>query len=168
MANTIVGVYDHYSQAESALNDLLALGFPRSALMMGPAEDTLIGRQAALRMLEKADDRSNSSLVIPEFFRTLFGGDRENEYVDIYAEAVRRGSYLLIVNVDNAVQRDQALEAMDRYGPVDIDARAAEWKSQGWSGYDDSAPAMSDAEIDRERSAHPARGGVRVFQRDSD
>ena len=71
---------------------------------------------------------------------------------------------------------DRATEIINRYQPVDIDERAAQWQSQGWSGYDASAPALTDAEIQQERTRYAGasmqsgkrevqRGGVRVFQR---
>jgi uncharacterized protein (TIGR02271 family) len=157
MANTVIGVYDNYSRAQSALDELLAKGFSRSEVQLSPAEDTSAARQASLRSNEQADDQSTGGWSIGNFFRSLFGNDERNEHVDIYSEAVRRGSYLLTVNADNDERRDQATDIMNRHDPVDIDERSAQWRSQGWSQYDRSAPVLSDAEIEQERTSYAPR-----------
>ena len=49
MANTVIGVYDSYASAQSALRQLLASGFTTSAVQLRPEEDTHEARTAALR-----------------------------------------------------------------------------------------------------------------------
>jgi hypothetical protein len=154
MASTLIGVYDRQAQAERVFNELLAKGFPRSALQLSPAEDAPQGRQAALRALERTDDESTSSLSLPEFFRTLFGSVQDNESTDIYLEAVRRGAYLVIVNAEREEQRNQALEVMQRYDPVDIDERSAQWRSKGWTKYDISAPLLDEPALGHESTLY--------------
>jgi hypothetical protein len=51
-----------------------------------------------------------------------------------YAEGVRRGGALVTVNAENDELAARAVEIMKRYGAVDIDQRAAEWREQGWNG----------------------------------
>ncbi|MGE5623155.1 MAG: YsnF/AvaK domain-containing protein [Bacillota bacterium] len=144
MENTIVGVYDSYAQAESAMNDLLAAGFARDAVRL--SAQTAGGGSTAGE--QKGESR------IGHFFRSLFGLEEHREQRDIYAEAVRRGSCVLAVDADSDDSRDRAVEIMNRHDPVDIDERAAHWRSQGWSGYDESAPLLTDAEIERERGTY--------------
>lgn len=60
-----------------------------------------------------------------------------------YEEGVRRGSYLLTAQVDEA-NVDNAVAILER-GSVDLDQRQNEWKSQGWSGY-------NAADMDRNRT----------------
>ncbi len=55
-----------------------------------------------------------------------------------YAEGVRRGGTLLTVRAgDNQVSR--ATEILNRFSPVDVNQRAGEWRSSGWSGFDPNA-----------------------------
>ena len=145
MEHTVVGVYDSYAQAESAMNELLTAGFSRENVQLRSARSGEGGT-------EHADAYTGSG--IGHFFRTLFGGDEEPEQGDIYAEAVRRGACVLTAGADNEQTRDLAVEIMNRHDPVDMDERAVHWRSQGWSGYDEKAPPLSDEEIQRERAMY--------------
>jgi hypothetical protein len=55
-----------------------------------------------------------------------------------YAEGVRRGGTLLSVRA-NDDQVSRATEVLNRYSPVDVNQRATEWRSGGWSGFDTNA-----------------------------
>ncbi|HEX8422485.1 MAG TPA: YsnF/AvaK domain-containing protein [Pyrinomonadaceae bacterium] len=60
------------------------------------------------------------------------------EDANYYAEGVRRGGTL--ISVDAADDRAEAAVAiMKRHGAVEIDKRAAEWRDEGWSGFDSNA-----------------------------
>jgi uncharacterized protein (TIGR02271 family) len=53
-----------------------------------------------------------------------------------YAEGVRRGGTLISVN--GADDRAEYIVAtMKRHGAVEIDKRAAQWRDEGWSGFDE-------------------------------
>jgi uncharacterized protein (TIGR02271 family) len=161
MANTVVGVYDDYSRAQSALDELSAAGFSRGDLQLTPAENTAIARQTSLGDTQLTGEHPSGGSAIGNFFRSLFGSDESSERSGLYSEAMRRGSYLLIVTTEADAQSDRAAEIMQHHDPVDIDERAAHWRSQGWTGFDRSASIMSDDEIARDRSAYasmPATG----------
>lgn len=147
MENTVVGVYDNYAQAESAMNELLAAGFSRSDIQLKPESGT-VDRST----VGKTDDKGESG--IGHFFRSLFGLEEHREEHGVYSEAVRRGSCVLSVNAASDELRDRATDIMNRHDPIDIDERAAHWRSQGWTGYDEGAPMMTDAEIERERGTY--------------
>lgn len=174
MAHTVVALYDNYTDGQQALNALTRSGFSQEQASLSPGEDTRDARDATLRTPHQ--DEGGVTGTISGFFRSLFGSVKEDRHTDIYSEAVRRGSYLLTVHTDSDEQNDRATEIINRYQPVDIDERAGQWQSQGWSGYDASAPALTDAEIQQERTRYAGasmqsgkrevqRGRVRVFQR---
>jgi uncharacterized protein (TIGR02271 family) len=185
-ADTVVAVYDNYADAQRAVQALVADGFPRSNVNLNPESDS----SAPARTTSAADESQESG--IGGFFRSLFGTDEHREHHDVYAESVRRGSYVLTVDAESEEQADRASEIMGRFNPIDIDERSTHWKKQGWSGYDASAPQLSRDEIEKERSAYAQtrtadtsktsaipvieeelkvgkrvvqRGGIRVFQR---
>jgi uncharacterized protein (TIGR02271 family) len=57
------------------------------------------------------------------------------EDANYYAEGVRRGGTL--ISVDAADDRaESAVAIMKRHGAVEIDKRAAQWRDEGWSGFD--------------------------------
>ena len=59
-----------------------------------------------------------------------------------YAEGVRRGGTLVTVRAgEDTVSR--ATEVMNRFAPVDINQRAGQWQSSGWSGFDANAGPYS-------------------------
>lgn len=149
MANTVVGVFDSYAQAQNAMNDLLANGFSRDEIQLNPESD----RSASAGSVTATGDDSGGS-AIGNFFRNLFGMDEDRTERDVYAEAVRRGSCVLTVTADSEDECDRAADIMNRFDPIDIDERTSTWRSQGWSGYDESAPMLSDSEIAQERSLY--------------
>lgn len=73
------------------------------------------------------------------------------EHAHFYAEGLRRGGTLVIVNAENAEQIRGAEEAMLENGAVDIQRRRSEWMQQGWRGrFDadgDRALALRDEEF---------------------
>lgn len=152
MAYTVIGVYDTCEQAEGALNELVSRGFARHKVHFDPIEDTPPGRAAALRALEQSDDQSMNRLTLPEHFRTLFG--EQDDQGDIYLEAVRRGSYVLMADAEDDHQADQAMDVMARFDPVNIDEQSSRWRRQGWSRYDPAAAALSQDEVELERSVY--------------
>lgn len=153
MANTLVGVYDKFSQAQGAYDELISCGFDRGDLQLSPSDESSDARQTALSTAGTSAERTDESFGsgIRNFFHNLFSGNDEyREHADVYAEAVRRGHYLVTVHADSDEERVQATQVMNRFGPVDIDERAEQWKSRGWSTYDETAPAMSETEIQDE------------------
>ncbi|HJV86492.1 MAG TPA: YsnF/AvaK domain-containing protein [Noviherbaspirillum sp.] len=142
MENTVVGVYDSYAQAQNAMNELLASGFSRDEVQLSPESET------------EATTTKTGGSAIGNFFRSLFGMDEHREEHDVYSEAVRRGSCVLTVDADSDEERDRAADIMNRYDPVDIDERAAHWRTQGWAGYDENAPRYTQSEIDTERQRY--------------
>jgi len=177
----VVGVYDNDTDAQNAVDALVASGFARHSVQLNPGSDTTRTTATA---------QSPDSGGIGGFFRSLFGMDEQQGYHDAYAESMRRGSHVVTVDARNYEEAERASEIMSRFNAVDIDERTSQWKQQGWSGYDASAPRLSDADIQKERASYlqrdttaessripvieeelkvgkraVQRGGVRVFQR---
>ncbi len=75
------------------------------------------------------------------------------EHAEVYAESVRRGSTLLSVDVDQH-DLDRVHQILDRDGAVNIEDRAAAYRSAGFSGYNPEAPAYSVDEVQGERARH--------------
>jgi len=68
----------------------------------------------------------------------LIGWGVPEEEAGFYAEGVRRGGTLVAAKADESLV-DQALRIMNRFGPVDVQQRSAEWRAGGWSGFDANA-----------------------------
>ncbi len=69
------------------------------------------------------------------------------EHAARYAEGIRRGGALLTVQLPQDEWADRAQAVMNRFDPVDIDERSGEWKTTGWTDYDESALPYSADQI---------------------
>lgn len=75
------------------------------------------------------------------------------EEAHVYSEGVRRGGTLVSAKVADAdVVQSEAV--LDRNQPVDTAARGTAYRNSGWNGFDETAPAYTADEIERERSAY--------------
>src|SRR4029434_11095915 len=82
------------------------------------------------------------------FFAELFGmGDESHGH---YSEAVRRGSIVLAVEV-NDDQIERATQILEDSGAIDIDERVQRRKAAGYTGYDEQAKPLTRDEIVRDR-----------------
>ena len=73
---------------------------------------------------------------------SLVGAGVPEEEAHVYAEGVRRGGTLVTVRADDA-QRTMVEQIMNRYTPVDLNARGAEYRAGGWSRFDEAAPSYT-------------------------
>jgi len=147
--NTVVGVYDDFSEAEAAVQALVDAGFRRANVQLNPEKD-----DAGTTSQGTTSSTSDAHGGIMGFFYSLFGGADSSAHHDVYAESVRRGSYVLTVTVQGEAEADRAAEVMSRFNAVDIDERVGHWKQQGWNRHDETAPRYTREDIERERTAH--------------
>jgi len=68
-----------------------------------------------------------------------------------YAEGVRRGDVLVTIRTDE-MHADNVCDVLDRHDAIDVDDRVQNWRSRGWSGWNDTAQPYSSEELRRERS----------------
>ncbi|SNT34950.1 conserved domain-containing protein [Noviherbaspirillum humi] len=185
--HSVIAVYDNYADADKAVQALVAEGLPRDSVHLNPEADA--GTASAGTHASDNVDHGRRG-----FFASLFSGDDEyRDQTDLYAESVRRGSYVLTADTRSEDEAERVTDILNRFNPVDIDERASHWKQQGWTGFDEKAPRYTQDEITRERSSYAAtsrtdtaagtqripviqeelkvgkrmvqRGGVRVLQR---
>ena len=151
---TITALYDTKGAAESARDDLAALGVPSADVTIRGTED---GGSGATSTSSATEDKGFWSGLAE-----LFAPDEDRS---AYAEGVRRGGYLLTARVPEGIE-DQAVDALERHDPVDLDQRAESWRQEGWAGYQagaTSADAGATAGgLQRKRGApvRPRRRGL--------
>lgn len=157
MANTLVAAYDSYLEAERAYDELVVAGFSSGDVHIFSQDQSTDAAETS--STGGTEENLTFGQRIRHFFRQMFGGeDADQRQVDIYSEAVRRGHTILTVDIDNDQESQRAMEVLNRHNPIDIEERAEHWRSRGWSGYDESAPALSESEIEQENR------DARVFQ----
>lgn len=76
--------------------------------------------------------------------------DIDEEDAHVYAEGVRRGSTLVSAKVDdNEAEVTRAF--INGNAPVDVDARRASYREEGWERFDETTPEYTDEEVAKER-----------------
>lgn len=169
---TVLGVFDDRSTAQRAVERLADSGFDRDDIHLESAGDggTLgIGATAGVDRIggtlaasgsggtdalgRRGDEDPGVMASIGDFFSRLFGGDDDSQprraHGERYAEAVRRGSCVVVVDARDADDAERAADVMSELGAVDIDARSAQWRTEGWTGssYVDSATPPSGQQM---------------------
>ncbi|HEU4621266.1 MAG TPA: YsnF/AvaK domain-containing protein [Burkholderiaceae bacterium] len=176
MRQTVVGVFDKYAAAQRAADAVAAQGIARDHIHVTGATDEDEARDADLSQHEGVVGSIRS------FFAEVFGAD-EHEHVSQYAEAVRRGGALVKVDVDEDDEADEAREALQSAGAIDIEERLNEWRASGASSLaqDDASLRAGQADAARSDEVIPVikedlevgkrevgTGGVRVYARTLD
>ncbi len=87
---------------------------------------------------------------------TLAGLGISQDQSDTYAEGIRRGGSLVVVQAQED-RISQIKEILNRHHPVDLANRSLRWKTNGWERYDESAPPLTPQQLAAERqSLQPA------------
>ncbi len=144
MVGTLAGVFDDYDDAQKARDRLASAGFSREAIQITPERSSDGSGDAAW------GGRTESTGGLRGFFASLFGSD-DDESHGHYSEAVRRGSMVVTVNVQDESQIARATEILEDCGAIDVDERVERWKASGYTGYDPQAKPLTHDEIARER-----------------
>ncbi len=148
---SVIGVFDTREDAELARESLLRAGFDE--------DDVRVQSHRSLEdsgsLQGRSDEQDEGFMArVGHFFSDLFGGsdDDDNRYAGHYAEHVRRGGSVVVVDVGDESRVDEARAALASAGAVDIDRRTEAWREEGYSGFDaESRPYRSD-EVQAERS----------------
>lgn len=114
---TLTAVFDNKHEAEQAIASLRVEGFA----------------DATIRLTD-AETGSAPGGHDEGFWDKLLGFFLPREDSDLYSEGLRRGHCLVTVSGIPAGREARAIEILDRDGAVDLDDRAATWRSEGWTG----------------------------------
>jgi hypothetical protein len=165
MEHAVIAMFDDFAQAQRAKDELLKAGFQANDVQMSPSDEKEESRRSALGLREDSSENDDSGWSITKFFKSLFGTDDDThrEHADTYSEALRRGSFMVSVDADTEEQQERASAVLLNCDPVDIEGRSQAWRTQGWSGYDSSAPLYTQDDIARERQSYTATGGAAGF-----
>lgn len=143
MASTIVGCFDSASEAREVERELVAAGFESGSIRV-------VNQPATSRQTGASSDDPGFWDSIKEAFGFADEQDRST-----YGEAARRGSTLVSVEADDP-SAARVAEIMRRHHAVDIDARAQEWRQEGWTGQQPATGAGHTAAATTART--PATG----------
>lgn len=152
---TITAIFDSSASAQVAQERLLSLGLP----------------QSDVRVVNQSDDarQGDSGKGMWESIKDFFVPDEDRV---MYSEGLRRGGYLLTARVDDAYV-DRACEILESSDAIDLEQRAEQWRTQGWSaagattagGY---GAALGASERETEDAIPVVREELRVGKREVD
>lgn len=144
---SVIGVFDTQEDAESARESLIRAGFDE--------DDVRVQSHRSVRAdtEDRSEDEDEGFMAkVGHFFSDLFGGSDDDKYAGHYAEHVRRGGSVVVVDVEDEDRVDAARSALATAGAVDIDRRTEAWREEGYSGFDAEARPYRTEEVQAERS----------------
>jgi uncharacterized protein (TIGR02271 family) len=125
MQHTLVAVFDNRSDAQNAMDELLASGFTRDNVYVSSADLT---GQGATNLSTTTDTTVGTTheegvgASIKHFFSNLFGSDHD-EHATRYSSFVEGGQHVLTLTTASEPEVERAADVIERFGPVDIDER---------------------------------------------
>lgn len=132
--NTVVALFDNYTEAERAVADLGRAGIGRDRIDIASNTPATATASAGTERGAATDDDRSIGDRISNFFSRMFGGDGGRDDVNYYSEAVRRGGAVVTVNAATEEDADRAADILHECGAIDIDERASQWRQTGWAG----------------------------------
>ena len=183
MQHTLIAVFDNRADAQSALTELLSAGFDRTSVRLNDEGSGSAGVTTASTTSHTSSNEGVGA-SIKNFFGDLFGDDSSAPHGQKYSSALERGHHALTVTATDEDQVERAADIIERFNPIDIDEKTAEWGT-GTASTPVSAAApvqgniaVATPERDAGTTAIPivqeqlkvgkrevARGGVRVYSR---
>ena len=122
MSETIVAVYDTATHAEQAVTDLLAANVPQSSIHRHAAEGSYPA--GTTTPTARAPEQQG-------FWSSLFGGDAGSDHA-VYDRTLESGGNVVTVTAVPEHDYQAVLDILERYNPVDLDERGAQYGlSQG-------------------------------------
>jgi uncharacterized protein (TIGR02271 family) len=120
MQHTLVAVFDNRSDAQSAMDELLAAGFTRDNVNLSSAD--LAGTTTTTGATLGTTHEEGVGASIKHFFENLFGTDHD-EHATRYSNVVTGGQHVLTLTTASEPDVERAADVIERFGPVDIDER---------------------------------------------
>lgn len=128
MTHTVVGLFDNRSEAQAAMQELVARGFVK--------ENIDISNRAASGMSDTTPGTSATTGTTKEgigdsisnFFGSLFSDDETT--ANNYTNAAYDADAILTVHADSNERAAEAAEILDRSGAIDVDERSAHYSGQ--------------------------------------
>jgi hypothetical protein len=91
--------------------------------------------------------------TIDRFFDRLLGRDHQHQ-ARTYAEAVKRGGSVVVIDTESETAADRAAAVMRELGACDIADRMEQWAQDGWSAVSNGEKHLPDGGLMRLRTAH--------------
>jgi len=153
MTKTAVGLYSEAAAAYGKIDELLAAGIRKDQLSYVASEHAARTAPAPEAAKELSGPLGKGQVSLHTLADDLASIGVPQDEADGYAEGVRRGGVLLVVQADDEAA-ERAVEIMHHQSVVDIEDRTASWRERGWTGYQPGAAPYTAEEAERERAEY--------------
>lgn len=129
----IIGTFDHPSSAKLASERLVAAGVAPTQIHFQPSPGAQFLAHAGPsqpRPGQAGYHRQSVLESIGGFFANLFVSNTDES--GIYAEALRRGTCLLLVQARDADEARHVIDVLEHSGAVSLEDRVGQWRVDGW------------------------------------
>lgn len=178
---TVIGAFDTREQAQQAEQRLIRDGFDRGDVTIEPGDPTPKSVPGTVHDEGSSRGGNEPQGKIGHFFAELFGtSDMHRHHSETYQEAVRRGSFCVVVDAQDDAQAEKAALALHEAGAINVDERVQQWRNEGWNGGQPAQPLQGQVAGQQQGTLDVVeeqlqvgkrsldRGGVRVIQRISE
>ncbi len=140
---TITALFDSADAASRARDRLLELGLPSDAIRV-------------IYQGETGERAGSDGKGLWESIKDFFSGHDDDRAA--YEEGIRRGGHLLTANLHDEYA-DAAIEILENCDAIDLDERAEQWRTEGWTGtvIAESAVGRSEPQGDTSQRAQAPR-----------
>ncbi|MBO2008868.1 hypothetical protein [Hymenobacter negativus] len=122
MSRTVVGLFNHVSEAQQVIEQLLAAGFQRSSLNLA-TPDTLRAEHLPTTQAEPPTEHLGTGFI--RFFTDLFAGNENADAAQAHIAATHADSAVITVTAATEEDADRARQLLDQHGAVDVYKQAA-------------------------------------------
>jgi uncharacterized protein (TIGR02271 family) len=130
MQHTLIAVFDNRNDSQSAMTELLGAGFSRNEIRLSDDDSGASESNESVTRSSAAGEGIGAHIT--SFFKGIFGEDTPTVQQK-YSTAVEHGHFVLTVTAQSEEEVERAADIVERFGPVDIDEKAA-----GWAGASDT------------------------------
>ncbi len=159
MSTTLVGIFDDYTAAQKAVQELSKAGIKQGEISIARNDG---GKGYTTYGGANSTDYTTGTSIgdkISNFFDGIFGTDINDDERGVYAESVRRGSTVVVVNSDEQTL-DRAADVLNKSGVIDADRRQAQYSASGYKQFDQKAPLYNEEQTRTETQNYAKQGEV--------
>lgn len=150
MSRTITAMFDSRNEAESARSQLVSSSIEADRVR-------IIDQSTAGDSQSRPDGQQEG---IWASIKDMFMPDEDRH---AYSEGIRRGHVMLVAEVDEQ-DADEACRVLEQSDGVDFDQRQAEWRGQGWTGYQADRPTGAFGQLGSDQDAKADRSDRTVAE----
>lgn len=134
MAQTVIGIFDDASEAQTAMQELMEAGFSRNNIDLSTSDNSTMADSSYITRtdvdVDRDTDRNRDKGGISGFFASLFGDDDDDR--DRYTTVGERHS-ILTVHAQSEDEAERAADILDDAGAIDVNERAEQYRSGSYA-----------------------------------